>query len=99
LLRGFQDKLHRAANLNVEPDLDDGIVLNIAPLDGLLAWKETRKYWDGRSKANTSGLDRHAGGREGLGRIDVKGGITMATVTIQEAQANLSDLIHQLAPG
>ena len=31
-LRDFEDKLRRAANLHLEPDLNDGVVLNIAPL-------------------------------------------------------------------
>jgi len=29
-LRDFEDKLHRAANLQLDPDLNDGVVLNIA---------------------------------------------------------------------
>jgi hypothetical protein len=45
-LRDFEDKLRRAANLNLEPDLNDGVVLNIAPLWELVPWKEPKKYWD-----------------------------------------------------
>lgn len=45
-LRDFEDKLCRAANLHLEPDLNDGVVLNIAPLWELVPWKEARKYWD-----------------------------------------------------
>jgi hypothetical protein len=41
----FRDKLKRAADLNLEPDLNDGIVLNIAPLWELVPWKEAEKYW------------------------------------------------------
>jgi hypothetical protein len=45
-LRDFEDKLRRAANLHLEPDLNDGVVLNIAPLWALVPWKEAKKYWD-----------------------------------------------------
>ena len=45
-LRDFADKLRRAANLNLEPDLNDGVVLNIAPLRDLVPWKEAKQYWD-----------------------------------------------------
>jgi hypothetical protein len=45
-LRDFEDKLRRAANLHLEPDLNDGVVLNIAPLWELVPWKEANKYWD-----------------------------------------------------
>jgi len=45
-LRDFKDKLQRAANLHLEPDLNDGVVLNIAPLWELVPWKEAEKYWN-----------------------------------------------------
>jgi hypothetical protein len=45
-LREFEDKLRRVANLHLEPDLNDGVVLNIAPLCDLVPWKEAKKYWD-----------------------------------------------------
>jgi hypothetical protein len=45
-LRDFSDKLRRAADLHLDPDLNDGVVLNIAPLSELVPWKEAKKYWD-----------------------------------------------------
>ena len=45
-LRDFEDKLRRAANLHLDPDLNDGVVLNIGPLRELVPWKEAKSYWD-----------------------------------------------------
>jgi hypothetical protein len=45
-LYDFRDKLQRAANLALEPDLNDGVVLNIAPLWELVPWAEAKKYWN-----------------------------------------------------
>ena len=45
-LRDFEDKLRQVANLHLDPDLNDGVVLNIAPLRELVPWKEAKKYWD-----------------------------------------------------
>jgi hypothetical protein len=45
-LQDFEDKLRRAANLHLEPDLNDGVVLNIATLYELVPWKEAKNYWD-----------------------------------------------------
>ncbi len=44
-LHDFHDKLKRVTDLNLEPDLNDGVVLNIAPLWELVPWKEAEKYW------------------------------------------------------
>jgi hypothetical protein len=38
--------LRRVANSHLNPDLNDGVVLNIAPLCELVPWKEAKKYWD-----------------------------------------------------
>jgi len=45
-LRDFHDKLRRAADLHLEPDLNDGVVLNIAPLWELAPWNEAKAYWE-----------------------------------------------------
>jgi hypothetical protein len=45
-LRDFEDKLRRAANLHLVPDLNDGVVLNIATLWELVPWKEAKNYWE-----------------------------------------------------
>ncbi len=45
-LQDFHDKLRHAADLHLEPDLNDGVVLNIAPLWELVPWKEAKKYWE-----------------------------------------------------
>lgn len=44
-LHDFHGKLKRVADLHLEPDLNDGVVLNIAPLWELVPWTEAKKYW------------------------------------------------------
>ena len=44
-LVAFRDEAERIANLGWEPDLDDGAVLNAAPLASLFpAWKDAESY-------------------------------------------------------
>ncbi len=45
-LHDFVEKLERAANLDLIPEHDDGVVLTIAPLRELVPWNEPGKYWD-----------------------------------------------------
>ena len=45
-LHGFEDKLRRVAELRITPNLNDGVVLNIAPLWELVPWKEPKQYWE-----------------------------------------------------
>lgn len=45
-LHDFHDRLRRAADLNLVPDLDDGVVLNMVPLWELIPWKEPKMYWE-----------------------------------------------------
>ncbi len=45
-LRDFHDRLARAAKLYLTPDLNDGVLLNIAPLWELVPWKEAKSAWE-----------------------------------------------------
>jgi hypothetical protein len=45
-LRDFKDKLRRAANLRLDFELNDGVILNLAPLWELVPWSEPKKYWE-----------------------------------------------------
>ncbi len=45
-LRDFHTRLRRVADLHLTPDLNDGVVLNIAPLWDVVPWKEAKTYWN-----------------------------------------------------
>lgn len=45
-LEDFRASLDKVVKLGLQPDLDDGVVLNIAPLHELVPWKVARQYWD-----------------------------------------------------
>lgn len=42
----FKERLEKVAALGLDPDLNDGVVLSIAPLHELVPWKEPKQYWD-----------------------------------------------------
>jgi hypothetical protein len=44
-LQNFRDRLKTAAERNLTPDLDDGVILTIAPLYELVPWPEARTAW------------------------------------------------------
>lgn len=45
-LEDFQQKLRGVADLHLKPDLNDGVLLNIAPLWELVPWAEAKKCWE-----------------------------------------------------
>ena len=45
-LSDFKEKLEEVAKLYLDPDLNDGVILNIAPLWELVPWSEPKKYWE-----------------------------------------------------
>jgi len=45
-LQDFAEKLHRAADLQLDFDLNDGVILNMAPLWELIPWNQPKKYWE-----------------------------------------------------
>jgi hypothetical protein len=45
-LKDFEERLRRVADLHLNFDLNDGVILNIAPLWELVPWNEPKKYWE-----------------------------------------------------
>lgn len=45
-IKTFGNALDTAALLELEPDLNDGVVLNIAPFREITPWKEAGNYWN-----------------------------------------------------
>lgn len=44
-LRWFESELRKVAERGYAPDLDDGVVINMAPLHSVIPWKEPEKIW------------------------------------------------------
>jgi len=45
-LRDFEEKLRRVSTMHLDFDLNDGVILNMAPLWELVPWNELKKYWE-----------------------------------------------------
>ena len=44
-LKEFRDTMEKIALSGYDPDFDDGVILNMAPLHEVIPWKEPAKYW------------------------------------------------------
>lgn len=45
-LEEFRETLTRVAQIGLSPDLNDGVILNIAPLWELVPWKDPKRYYN-----------------------------------------------------
>jgi hypothetical protein len=45
-LKDFKGKISEAISLGYKPYIDDGVILNMAPLYKLIPWKEPEKYYN-----------------------------------------------------
>ena len=68
-LRDFHDKLRAVAHLNLTPDLNDGVILNIAPLRELVPWKDAQAMWEElqAGKYEWSSVSQQLNGNSGRG--------------------------------
>ncbi|MFZ3059102.1 MAG: BREX-1 system adenine-specific DNA-methyltransferase PglX [Candidatus Methanoperedens sp.] len=44
-IKGFRETLEKVAQRGYNPDFDDGVILNMAPLHEVIPWKEPAEYW------------------------------------------------------
>jgi hypothetical protein len=45
-LKDFKEKINKVAQRGYDPDFDDGVILNMAPLHEVIPWKEPKAYWE-----------------------------------------------------
>lgn len=45
-VRWFEDEIRKVGEGGWAPDLDDGVVINLAPLHAVVPWKEPEKVWE-----------------------------------------------------